>query len=205
MPQLKMILPSWVAMVEIICQLEEQPYHWPVTRSMFYAIAYVASREGLPTGFAYQRGSIGPFSENLKNAEAKMVNSNLLREERHGQMFLVKTGPNFERVRKDFQVSLEKWMPIIEKTTDLFMRVNTDQAEVIATVMFAADALKAEKRAVPTEVEVFEAVLKWKQKRRPPMDETTVASTIRNLGMLRWLDIKPDAALRVPDEESISA
>jgi hypothetical protein len=172
---------------------------------MFYTIAYVVTRQGLPTGFVYQKGSFGPFSEDLKNAEAKLVKSNLLQEERHGKMFLVKTGPNFERVRKDFQVALDKWIPIIEKTTDLFMRVNTDQAEVMATVMFAADALKKENRAEPSEVEVFEAVLRWKQKRRPPLDETDVASTIRNLGMLRWLDIKPDAALRVPDEESISA
>ena len=96
-------------------------------------------------------------------------------------------------------------MPIIEKTTDLFMRVNTDQAEVIATVMFAADTLKKEQRAEPTEVEVFEAVLRWKQKRRPPLDESDVASTIRNLGMLRWLDVKPDTALPVSEEEFISA
>jgi hypothetical protein len=39
----------------------------------------------------------------LKNAESKLVNNNLLREERYGKMFLVKSGPNFERVRKDFQ------------------------------------------------------------------------------------------------------
>ena len=104
----------------------------------------------------------------MKNAETKLVNSNLLQEERHGQMFLVKTGSNYASVRKEIQGSIERWIPIIEKTTDLFMRVNTDQAEVIATVMFAADALKDEKRASPTEVEVFEAVLRWKQKRRPP-------------------------------------
>jgi len=202
---LKTILPSWVALVEIIRQLEEQPYHWPVERTTFQQLAYVATRQGLPTGFVYQKGSFGPFSEDLKNAKAKLVNSNLLQEERHGKMFLVKTGPNFERVRKDFTVALDNWLPIIEKTTDLFMRVNTDQAEVIATVMYAADALKTEKRAVPTEVEVLEAVRRWKQKRRPPLDETDVASTIRNLGMLRWLDVKPDATLRVPEEESISA
>ena len=201
----KMILPSWIALVEIIRQLEEQPYHWPVGHTTFQTIAYVATRQGLPTGFVYQKGSFGPFSEDLKNAEAKLVNSNLLQEERHGQMFRVKTGPNFEKVRKEFQGSMDKWKPIIEKTTDLFMRVNTDQAEVIATVMFAADALKKENRAEPTEVEVFEAVLRWKQKRRPPLDESDVASTIRNLGMLRWLDVKPDPTLRVPDEESISA
>src|SRR3989338_1386548 len=205
MPGLKTIQPSWVALVEIIRQLEEQPYHWPIGRTTFQKIAYVATRQGLPTGFEYQKGSFGPFSRELKNAETKLVNNNLLQEERCGQMFLVKSGPNFDRVRKDFQVSLDKWLPIIEKTTDLFMRVNTDQAEVIATVMFAADALKMEKRSVPTETEVLDAVLRWKQKRRPPLDETAVASTIRNLGMLRWLDVKPDAALPVPEEESIPA
>jgi len=85
------------------------------------------------------------------------------------------------------------------------MRVNTDQAEVIATVMFAADALKMESRSVPTETEVLDAVLRWKQKRRPPLDEQAAASTIRNLGMLRWLDVKPDSRLPIPDEESIPA
>jgi O-acetyl-ADP-ribose deacetylase (regulator of RNase III)/uncharacterized protein YwgA len=199
------INPAWIALVEILHRIETQPYHWPTGRTIFQKLAYVATREGLPTGFVYQKGSFGPFSRDLKNAEIKLVNNNLLQEERYGQMFLVKTGPNFDRVRKDFTVALDNWLPIIEKTTDLFIRVNTDQAEVIATVMFAADALMKENRAEPSEVEVFEAVLKWKQKRRSPLDETTVASTIRNLGMLRWLDVKPDVALRVPEEESISA
>jgi O-acetyl-ADP-ribose deacetylase (regulator of RNase III)/uncharacterized protein YwgA len=197
------INPAWVGLVEILYRIEAQPYHWPTGRIMFQKLAYVATREGLPTGFVYQKGSFGPFSRDLKNAETKLVNNNLLQEERHGAMFVVKTGPNFERVRKEFEVALDKWLPIVEKTTDLFMRVNTDQAEVIATVMFAADSLKEETHSVPSEVEVFEAVSKWKQKRRPPLDETTVASTIRNLGMLRWLDVKPDISLHVPDEESI--
>jgi O-acetyl-ADP-ribose deacetylase (regulator of RNase III)/uncharacterized protein YwgA len=197
------INPAWVALVEILRRIEGQPYHWPTGRTIFQKLAYVATRQGLPTGFVYKKGSFGPFSRELKNAETKLVNNNLLQEQRYGKMFLVKSGPNFDRVRKDFQISLDKWIPIIEKTTDLFMRVNTDQAEVIATVMFAADALKIANRSVPTETNVFEAVLQWKQKRRPPLDEAAVASAIRNLGMLRWLDIKPDADLPVPEEESI--
>ncbi len=95
------INPAWVALVEILHRLEVQPYHWPTGRTIFQKLAYVATRQGLPTGFVYKKGSFGPFSENLKNAEAKLVNSNLLREERHGQMFLVRTGPNlngFERI-----------------------------------------------------------------------------------------------------------
>ena len=199
------INPAWIALVEILRRIEGQPYHWPTGRTIFQKLAYVATRQGLPTGFEYQKGSFGPFSRDLKNAETKLINNNLLQEERCGQMFLVKSGPNFDRVRKDSQVSLDKWLPIIDKITDLFMRVNTDQAEVIATVMFAADALKMEKRSVPTETEVLDAVLQWKQKRRPPLDEAAVASTIRNLGMLRWLDVKPDAGLPVPEEESIPA
>jgi O-acetyl-ADP-ribose deacetylase (regulator of RNase III)/uncharacterized protein YwgA len=195
--------PAWVALVEILHRIEAQPYHWPTGRTIFQKLAYVATRQGLPTGFVYQKGSFGPFSRELKQAETKLINNNLLQEERYGKMFRVKSGPNFEKVRKDFQVSLDKWMPIIEKTTDLFMRVNTDQAEVIATVMFAADVLKTESRSVPTETEVLDAVLRWKQKRRPPLNETGVASTIRNLGMLRWLNVKPDAGLPVPEEESI--
>jgi len=199
------INPAWIALVEILRRIEGQPYHWPTGRTIFQKLAYVATRQGLPTGFVYQKGSFGPFSRELKNAESKLINNNLLQEERYGKMFLVKSGPNFDRVRKDFEVSLDRWMPIIDKITDLFMRVNTDQAEVIATVMFAADALKMEKRSVPTETEVLDAVLRWKQKRRPPLDEAGVASTIRNLGMLRWLDVKPDAALPVPEEDSIPA
>jgi O-acetyl-ADP-ribose deacetylase (regulator of RNase III)/uncharacterized protein YwgA len=199
------INPAWVALVEILHRIEEQPYHWPTGRTIFQKLAYVATREGLPTGFVYHKSSFGPFSRDLKNAETKLVNNNLIQEERHGQMFLVKSGPNFARVRKVFQSSLDQWAPIIEKTTDLFIRVNTDQAEIIATVMFATDALTTETRTVPTETGVLDAVLRWKQKRRPPLDAGAVASTIRNLGMLRWLNVKPDLGLPVPEEESISA
>jgi O-acetyl-ADP-ribose deacetylase (regulator of RNase III)/uncharacterized protein YwgA len=197
------INPAWVGLVEILRRIEAQPYHWPTGRTIFQKLAYVATRQGLPTGFAYQKGSFGPFSRDLKNAEAKLVNNNLLQEERHGSMFIIKVGPNFERVRRDFQPSLDQWESIIDKTTDLFMRMSTDQAEVVATVIFAADALKQQRNAVPTETEVFESVLQWKQRRRPPLDDAIVASTIRNLAMLRWLDVKLDAALPVPEEELV--
>ena len=64
-------------------------------------------------------------------------------------------------------------------------------------------ALKQE--AQPSEVEVLQAVMQWKQKRRPPLDDATVASTIRNLGMLRWLDVKASPDLPLPEEESLAA
>jgi len=152
-----------------------------------------------------EKRRFGNTSSEFKNAESKLINNNLLQEKRLGKLFLVESGPNFDRIRKDFQPFLDRWMPVIEKTTDLFMRINTEQAEVIATVMFAADTLKQEMRSTPAETEVLNAVLRWKQKRHPPLDEMAVASTIRNLGMLRWLDVKPDVRLRLSEEESILA
>jgi O-acetyl-ADP-ribose deacetylase (regulator of RNase III)/uncharacterized protein YwgA len=197
--------PAWIALVEILRRIEEQPYHWPVGRTIFQKIAYIATREGLPTGFVYDKSSFGPFSPDLKPAETKLVNSNLIQEERRGQWFMVKVGPNFERVRKDYKAFLDQWRLVIDKTTDLFLRMNTDQAEVVATVIFAADALKRQQKATPSETEVLESVLQWKQRRKPPLDTPTVASAIRNLGMLRWLDVKPDERLPLPEEELVEA
>jgi O-acetyl-ADP-ribose deacetylase (regulator of RNase III)/uncharacterized protein YwgA len=198
------INPAWVALIEILRRIEEQPYHWPTGRIIFQKLAYVATREGLPTGFVYQRRSFGPFSPDLKNAQARLINNGLLQEEQQGSMFMVKVGPNFDRVRKDFQAALDQWKPIMEKTTDLFMRMNTDQAEVVATVIFAADLLKKERKNAPTEIDVLNAVLEWKHRRKPPLDTPTIASTIRNLGLLHWLDVKPDASLPVSDEEFVA-
>ena len=42
--------PAWVGLVEILSRIEQQPYHWPVGRTLFQKIAYVATNEGLPTG-----------------------------------------------------------------------------------------------------------------------------------------------------------
>lgn len=195
--------PAWVALVEILRRIEEQPYHWPVGRTIFQKIAYIATQQGLPTGFVYQKGSFGPFSRELKNAETKLVNSNLLQEERLGRMFMVKVGPNLARVRKDFESALTRWEGIIDRTADLFMRMDTDQAEIVATVIYAADSLRKKENGDLTEMQVLDSVMKWKQKRRPPLEKSIVASTIRNLGMLRWLDVKPDASLPVSEDECV--
>ncbi|MBN2108785.1 MAG: macro domain-containing protein [Deltaproteobacteria bacterium] len=197
--------PAWVALVEILRRIEEQPYHWPVGRTIFQKIAYIATRQGLPTGFQYQKGSFGPFSNELKNAQANLINSGLIQEERLGKMFRIKVGPNYERVTDNYAASLTTWASIIEKTTDLFMRMDTEQAEIVATVIYTADSLQREDKAIPAETEVLESVMQWKQKRRPPLKEAAVASSIRNLAMLRWLDVEPAADLPVPDDEPLLA
>ncbi len=196
--------PAWIALVEIVHRIEQHPYHWPVGRTIFQKIAYIATSEGLPTGLQYQRSSFGPFSKDLKGVETRLINANLLQEEQLGRMFMVKPGPNFIRVRHKYESTLARWSEIIDKTSDLFMRVNTNQAEVIATVLFAANELAQRRKESFTEKDILQAVMNWKQRRRPPLESNTVASTIRNLGMLRWLKAKVDPDLPVPDEEAIA-
>jgi hypothetical protein len=85
------------------------------------------------------------------------------------------------------------------------IRVSTDQAEIIATVLFAARELAGERRELPSETMVLDAVMHWKQNRRPPLDRSTVASTIRNLATLEWLAVTADPNLPVPEDEAIPA
>jgi O-acetyl-ADP-ribose deacetylase (regulator of RNase III)/uncharacterized protein YwgA len=195
--------PAWVGLVEILHRIEKQPYHQPIGRTIFQKIAYVATEQGLPTGFRYQKSSYGPFSKELKLAESKLINSNLLQEERLGRMFEVKVGSAYEVYWKRYESLLKKYIHIIEKTTDLFMRVDTMQAETLATVIYTATTLKQKSRTSISEMDVFEAVMKWKQRRKPQLDKTIVASTIRNLGMLQWLDVQPDDRLPLSKEIEI--
>ena len=199
------INPAWAALIEILYRIENQPYHWPTGRTIFQKIAYVSTQEGLPTGFQYQKSSFGPFSKELKNALTKLINNNLLQEERLGKMFVVKVGPNYQSVRKIFLSFYDQWSSLIEKTTDLFLRMNTNQAEIVATVMYAAKDLKNSTKRIPSETDVLDYVMQWKQKRQPSLNQTEVAATIRNLGILRWLEAKPDSQLPVPEEEMAPA
>lgn len=107
--------PGWVALVEILRRLEQQPYHWPTGRTIFQKIAYVATEEGLPTNLQYQRGSYGPFAPGLKGVGTRLVNHGLIREERLGPMFAVQVGPTFADARKVYAGDLAQWNTTIDR------------------------------------------------------------------------------------------
>jgi len=199
------VKPAWVALVEILSRLEQEPYHWPVGRTTFQKIVYVATQEGLPTGLHYQKSSFGPFSPELKGVITRLVNNGLIREEQLGRMFSVKVGSTFVDARKAYRNELARWESIIEKTTDLFMRMQTRQSEVVATVLFAANMVVNRKKEQPSEKEVLNEVMEWKQRRRPKLDDKEVAYTIRNLAALSWLKVKPSSDLPIPDENIAEA
>jgi uncharacterized protein YwgA len=199
------VKPAWVAVVEILSRLEQEPYHWPVGRTTFQKIVYIATQEGLPTGLHYQKSSFGPFPPELKGVITRLVNNGLIREEQLGRMFAVKVGPTFGDARKAYMSDLIKWESIIDKTSDLFMRMQTRQSEVVATVLFAANVVANRKKEQPSEKEVLTEVMEWKQRRRPKLDDKEVAYTIRNLAALSWLKVKPSPDLQIRDEITAEA
>ena len=196
------VKPAWVALVEILRRLEEQPYHRPIGRTAFQKIAYVATDEGLPTDLHYQRGSYGPFSPEVKRLTSRLVNNGLIREERLGRMHAVKVGPNYEDARKAYSADLHGWERQIQKISDLFMRTDSKQAEIVATVLFAARQLMSS-RGNPSELDVVDSVMDWKQRRKPPLEQVEVAATVRNLAALGWLEVKASQDLPLAEPTAL--
>lgn len=190
--------------MEILRGIECDAYHWPVGRTTFQKIAYFATESGIPTGLQYRRGSFGPYAAGLKRRIASLANNGLIREERLGKMFAVHTGPTFDDARRAYVEELDQWRDTLGKITDLFMRMNTKQAEIAATVHFAAMELEQPQGARPTELRILNRVMEWKQRRRPPLDPKEVALTIRNLNMLSWIGAEVSSDLPVTEDEVLN-
>ncbi|MCI0705689.1 MAG: macro domain-containing protein, partial [Planctomycetia bacterium] len=124
---------AWVALASVVAKIEREPCHWPIGRVTFQKIAYFATIQGLPTELTYSRGSFGPFSHDIKPMISKLVNNGLLREEKVGRMFAVRTGPTLRDALRRYRSEIEAWGPILARVTDLFLRLSTDDAEIAAT------------------------------------------------------------------------
>lgn len=194
---LKKLEPAWIALVEIIHRIEKQAYHMPVGRTIFQKIAYVVTALGIPTGLDYVRGSYGPYCKELDNVKKRLSNAGLLQEERLGPMFQAVPGHAYEKNRLKYQDIFQKWDKMIDKTVDLFLRLDTNKAEIVATVLFVERTMNKNNMS---EDDILQEVMKWKQKRRPPLDKKEVAEAIRNLGVLKWFRLKPSVDLPVEDD-----
>lgn len=196
--------PAWLALVRIVDCIQHEKHHWPVGRVSFQKLAYFATVAGLPTGLQFGRGSYGPFAEELKPMIAKLVNNGVLAEEQLGRMFAVRPGPTYRDAVEAFRGDLEPWQPIMERVCDLFLRMRTQDAEVAATVHFAANQLHEKRDQPPSELEVFDEVKRWKQRRKPPIGENEIAEAIRALNALDWIHAAPSPELPVEDPLAVA-
>ena len=185
------IQPAWLALIEILQRVVSEPYHWAVGRVTFQKMAYFATESGLPTGLTFTKGSYGPFSAQLKPMITKLVNNGLMKEQPLGKMISVTPGDTYKDARAAFQADLQSWDEVIEQVADLFMRVRTEQAEIAASVLFAARTLPISDGGSLTESDVLDAVLRWKIRRRPPLKTEEIAETVRHLNILQWVHLEP--------------
>lgn len=84
-----------------------------------------------------------------------------MREEQLGRMFAIRVGQTFDDAKQAYADQLQEWDALIDKVSDLFMRMNTQQAEVAATVHFAAQESKSRPEGAPSEKIVLDLVMKW--------------------------------------------
>ena len=105
--------------------------------------------------------------------------------------------PENVKIDRD-KFSQDEWMAM-KKTVDLFGRVkSTDQAEMVATVLYAFDELKKEKTQI-SDKDVYDYVMSWK----PHWEKEKnfeVCDTIHNLAMLSLISVIHSNKLMDTDE-----
>ena len=182
---------EWVVLMEVLRELEAQPYASPVGRTIFQKISYVITEMGVPTGFQFSKGSYGPFSGDVKLALHDFANRNWLQEEQLGRMIALRVAPEYVKERSQYQEQIALYQRKVNKAVDLFSRIkSTEQAEEVMTVFFAARQLKSKRNGDTTEQDLQDYILDWKKAWRTDAKKEAVASAIRNLILLGWLHLK---------------
>jgi O-acetyl-ADP-ribose deacetylase (regulator of RNase III)/uncharacterized protein YwgA len=186
---LEKLNPDWVILMEVLRELQAQPYANPVGRTIFQKICYVITEMGVPTGLSFAKGSYGPFSDDVKQVLHDFANRNWLQEESLGRMLALRVGPEYEKDRSKFSETIARHQKKVGKTVDLFSRIkNTEQAEEVMTVLYASRQLKREGASEDVEEqEVYDYILGWKKAWNSVEKRAAVASAIRNLVLLGWM------------------
>lgn len=195
--RMEKISPGWLALMEVLKELEEQPYAPPVGRTIFQKICYVVTELGVPTGFQFGKGSYGPFSADVKPALHNFANRNWVQEKPFGRMVALHVGHQFGKDRSRFSEEIERYRKSIDKTVDLFSRIkDTEQAEEVLTVLYASRQLKkGDRTADVEEQQIYDYILEWKKTWDEPEKKGAVADAIRNLALLGWIRVRPSTSM----------
>ena len=177
---------KWYLILQVVKELNERKYALKVGRTIYQKICYVLTRNGVETGFVFSKGSYGPFSPQVKDSITAFANANLIVEKRLGRMIALNVSNGVEIYRDMFS---EKELEAVRKTVDLFGRVkSTEQAEMIATVLYSYDQLERNHIDV-SDKDVYDYVLDWKPHWKEEK-EFDLCDTIQNMAMLSLMNIK---------------
>lgn len=177
--------PKWYLILEAVRKLNSRTYSLKVGRTIYQKICYVMTRNGVNTGFTFTKGSYGPYSTDVKDSITALANANLITEQTLGQMISLSVADNV--IIQEDMFSQEEWIAM-KKTVDLFGRVkSTDQAEMIATVLYSYDTLNNGKQKI-SDQEVYNYVMSWKPHWQQEKNYE-VCDTIHNLAMLSLISV----------------
>jgi O-acetyl-ADP-ribose deacetylase (regulator of RNase III)/uncharacterized protein YwgA len=196
--------PNWVALMEILQELESQPYANPVGRTIFQKICYVATEMGVPTGFEFGKGSYGPFSTEAKLALHEFANRNWVNEIQLGRMMALRVNDQYKKERSKFAKLIGQHQRKIDKAVDLFSRIkNTEQAEEVMTVLYASRQLKNQRPSENvSERQLLDFILEWKKSWANDEKTSAVATAIRNLVLLGWMGLEISESLTEATSQS---
>lgn len=187
---------KWLLILEVVRQVNGQQYSLHVGRVIFQKICYVLTRSGVKTGFTFAKGNYGPYSTQVKESIAALSNANLMIESNVIGQNMVETHVTSNFVF-DPTLYSAKELQSLNETVDLFCRIkNTNQAEMMATVMFSYDSLLKQRKNV-SEQDILDDVLAWK-KHWAGEKEEEIKHTIRSLLILGW--IQPEISFPSDDD-----
>ncbi len=177
---------NWFLILETINRLNKRKYVLSVGRTVFQKICYVLTLSGVKTGFKFVKGTYGPYCKDVNIAITAFSNANLIREKLIGNMIEMQVTDNFQFNQNDFT---SHDIDMLKRTVDLFSRIkNTDQAELISTIIFSFEILSNDNLDV-TENDVYEYILEWKPKWKEEKEEELQAA-IRALAAFNFISPK---------------
>lgn len=179
------INPKWYLILETVRELNGRTYSLKVGRTIYQKICYVLTRNGVDTGFIFSKGSYGPYSYDVKESITALANANLIIERTLGKM--VSLSVSDDVIIDEDRFSHEDWNAM-KKTVDLFGRVkSTEQAEMIATVLYSYDELNNGEQQISDKA-VYDYVISWKPHWKTEKNYE-VCDTIHNLAMLKLISV----------------
>lgn len=177
--------PKWYLILQVVRELNNREYVLKVGRTIFQKICYVLTRNGVDTGFVFSKGEFGPYSVQVKEAITILANANLIVENQLGRMISLNVSDDVDIEKKQF--SKDEW-EAVRKTVDLFGRVKrTEQAEMIATVLYSYDELQKKQENI-SDKDIYDFILDWKPHWQADK-EYEICNTIHNLAMLSLMHI----------------
>lgn len=180
------ICKNWFLVLHIVKLLESSKYSVKVGRTIFQKICYVLARYGTDLQLHFVKGTYGPYSQDIKEMIAILSNQNLITEEEYGKMLLLRVSDRFSFHKENYsEIDLNN----AAKTFDLFRRIkDTEQAELITTILFSYDSLKQKQESI-TEDEIVQYIAEWKKRYDTPEYEYRMRELTKNLAFMNLMNI----------------